>query len=305
MTGHATRAIRTAALALAFLHLNIAAAGAADVTDCDRLAADPWDARRVVQPQAPLATNAGAAVEACRQAVAVQPDEPRLRFQLGRALLFHGLTGEAVTELSRAAETSYAAAAFHLGLAYDRESWSGHDTAAARSHYRNGAELGHAQAQHIVALRLLEDERGDGRGLRAALPWLERASEQGLAESLYLQGVIYSNGGNTLWPDLERAADLFGKAVELDHDAARLALGNAYVMGRGVRKEPARGLALIAEAAENGLPDAQIELGRMYMTGRAVEQDEERGYKWFCAAKEPGRTHFEAEYGRALPCNAL
>lgn len=302
---NAARAAARAALALILLLASAAGAAAAEVTDCDRLAADPWDERRVAEPEAPLGGNAKAAVEACKQALAAAPEVPRLRFQLGRALLFHGFTGEAVTHLSQAAESDYAAAEFYLGIAHARESWSGHDPAAARAHYRKGARLGHAQAQHNLALALLEGERGDGQATREALPWLEAAAYQGLAESLYLQGVIYSEGGNTLWPDLERAADLFGKAVALGHDASRLALGNAYVMGRGVEKEPKRGLSLITEAAENGYPSAQIELGRMYMTGRVVEQDQERGYQWFCAAKGPGRAHFEYEYGKSLPCNDL
>lgn len=302
---YAARAAGRAALALTVLLFSAAGAAEAEVTDCDRLAADPWDERRVAEPEAPLGGNAKDAVEACKQAVAAEPEAPRLRFQFGRALLFHGFTGEAVTHLSKAAETDYAAAEFYLGIAHDRASWSGHDPEAARAHYRKGARLGHAQAQHNLALALLEEERGDGQATREALPWLEAAAFQGLAESLYLQGVIYSEGGNTLWPDLERAAELFGKAVALDHDASRLALGNAYVMGRGVEKEPKHGLSLITKAAENGYPSAQIELGRMYMTGRVVSQDRERSFRWFCAAGEPGRAHFEYEYGEPLPCNDL
>ena len=280
-------------------------AGADEVTDCDRLAADPWDARHVVEPHALSGANAGVAVAACRSALEARPGLPRLKLQLGRALLFQGFPPKALEPLSQAAESDYAAAEFYLGFAYERRGWDGHDATAARAHYEKAAALGHAQGQHKLAVALLNEERGDGARLREALPWLERAAAQGLAESLYLQGVLYSNGGYGLWPDLERAAGLFSDAVARGHDASRLALGNAFVMGRGVDKDPQRGLALIVEAAENGFASAQIELGRMYLAGRVVAQDEERGYLWFCKADGAGRAHFFAEYGKPLPCNDL
>ena len=93
--------------------------------------------------------------------------------------------------------------------------------------------------------------------------------------------------------------------VELGHDASKLALGNAFVMGFGVEKDPQRGLALITEAAENGFAEAQIELGRMHIKGRAVERNEERAYKWFCKAGPAGQAHFMMEYGKPLSCNEL
>ncbi|MDJ0945920.1 MAG: tetratricopeptide repeat protein [Kiloniellales bacterium] len=296
---------RRAALAVAAALLFLPPAAAAEITDCDRLAADPWDTRRLIVPQALTEANAAEAVAACRRALAAQPEAPRLKLQLGRALLFQGFPVKALEPLSEAAESDYAAAEFYLGLAYERQGWDGHDPAAARTHYEKAAALGHAQGQHKLALALLSEERGDGARLRAALPWLERAAAQSLAEALYLQGVLYSNGGYGLWPDLERAAALFGEAVALGHDASRLALGNAFVMGRGVEKDPQHGLELITRAAENGFPSAQIELGRMYLSGRVVERDEERGYQWFCKAEGPGQALFFTEYGKPLPCNDL
>lgn len=298
-------AILPAALTLGAVLALTPPAQAGAVTDCDRLAGDPWDPRRVVEPEALTAANAAEAVAACRQALEEEPDEPRLKLELGRALLFQGFPIKALEPLTEAAETDYAAAEFYLGFAYEREGWDGHDKAAARKHYERGAELGHAQAQHNLALALISEEQGDGRHVREALPWLERASEQGLAESLYLQGVLYFNGGYGIWPDLERSAALFRAAVDLGHDASKLALGNAFVMGFGVEKDPPRGLALIVEAAENGFPSAQIELGRMYIKGRAVERNEELGYQWFCKAGTAGQAHFMMEYGKPLSCNEL
>ena len=297
--------VRLACLTLCFALTIATEAEAAPVTDCDRLAADPWDARRVAEPKALTAANAAEAVAACRKALEDEPDEPRLKLQLGRALLFQGFPIKALDPLTQAADSGYAAAEFYLGFAYESEGWDGHDKAAARRHYEKGAELGHAQAQHNLALALIAEEQGDGSKVRAALPWLERASAQGLAESLYLQGVLYFNGGYGLWPDLEKSSDLFRAAVELGHDASKLALGNAFVMGYGVEKDPKRGLSLITEAAENGFPSAQIELGRMYLKGRVVEQNEDLGYQWFCKAKAAGQAHFMTEYGKPLSCNDL
>ena len=297
--------LRLAGLVLCVVVVLAPTARARPVTDCDRLAADPWDARRIVEPEPLTPASATEAVAACRKALEDRPEEPRFLLQLGRAFLFQGFPVKALDPLTKAAESGYAAAEFYLGFAYERDGWDGHDKAAARKHYAKAAELGHAQGQHNLALALIGEEQGDGSRVREALPWLERASAQGLAESLYLQGVLYFNGGYGLWPDLEKSAEFFRAAVELGHDASKLALGNAFVMGFGVEKDPQRGLALITEAAENGFAEAQIELGRMHIKGRAVERNEERAYKWFCKAGPAGQAHFMMEYGKPLSCNEL
>ncbi|MDJ0938104.1 MAG: hypothetical protein QNI93_22185 [Kiloniellales bacterium] len=142
-------------------------AGADEVTDCDRLAADPWDARRVVEPQALSGANAGVAVAACRSALEARPGLPRLKLQLGRALLFQGFPPKALEPLSQAAESDYAAAEFYLGFAYERRGWDGHDAAAARAHYEKGGRPrprpGPAQAGGRLAERRTRRRRAAPR----------------------------------------------------------------------------------------------------------------------------------------------
>ena len=85
------------------------------LTDCDRLAAHPDDPEAV----APGVTSGGmdkaAAIAACRQAVAADPDNPRLRYQLGRSYGYSGLHEEALPHREAALRAGYPQSLFVMG----------------------------------------------------------------------------------------------------------------------------------------------------------------------------------------------
>jgi TPR repeat protein len=89
-------------------------------TECDRLAAHPSDPDKVTQgvPTAEVRGWNDAAIWACRQAVARSPDDPRQRYQLGRALFYAGRQAEALEHLEVAASSAHRQAQFVLGLMY-------------------------------------------------------------------------------------------------------------------------------------------------------------------------------------------
>jgi hypothetical protein len=92
---------------------------AADVTDCDRLAAHQSDPDKVVAAGVSGADVSAAAIGACRQAVATEPDNLRFRYQLARALAENGRAAEGHPDMHRAAEGGYRQAQFVLGYLYD------------------------------------------------------------------------------------------------------------------------------------------------------------------------------------------
>lgn len=89
-------------------------------TECDRLAAHPSDPDRIADGVSSPAVKGWnqAAIDACRTAVKADPDNARLRYQLGRALFYRGQHPEAVEHLQMSADRRHRQAQFVLGLLY-------------------------------------------------------------------------------------------------------------------------------------------------------------------------------------------
>ena len=86
-----------------------------EVTECDRLASHDLDPGHV----APGVTRSGmdkeAAIRACHEAVAADPDNPRLNYQLGRAYGYSGRGEEAMPYRLKAVEAGYPQSLFVIG----------------------------------------------------------------------------------------------------------------------------------------------------------------------------------------------
>ncbi|QMW21730.1 hypothetical protein [Sandaracinobacteroides saxicola] len=102
--------------ATAIAALALAATTPATITDCDRLAAHPSDPDRVApgvaQPQVDLAR----AIPACQAAVAADPANPRLNYQLARTLGYAGRGAEAGPYRDAAVKADYPQALFVVGF---------------------------------------------------------------------------------------------------------------------------------------------------------------------------------------------
>ena len=77
-----------------------------------------------------------------------------------------------------------------------------------------------------------------------------------------------------------------------------LHLGNAYLKGSGVTKDPARAAIWYRKAADAGDPAAQNNLGYLYLTGTGIDRDEEQAAKWFARAIAGGSE--QAKFNLAL-----
>ena len=87
-------------------------------TDCDVLAAHPSDPDKIskgVGGDVMLVP----AIAACKDAVSKDPNNRRLRYQLGRVLFYSGQTQEALPHLEYAAENGSAQAQFVIGYIID------------------------------------------------------------------------------------------------------------------------------------------------------------------------------------------
>lgn len=118
-----------------------------EITECDRLASHGLDPGHV----APAVTRDGmdkeAAIEACKKAVAAEPDNPRLNYQLGRAYGYSNRGEEAMPFRLKALEQDYPQSLFVIGYLHLNGWTIEQDTCRAlelwqkSAHYRRLAAL--------------------------------------------------------------------------------------------------------------------------------------------------------------------
>ena len=90
-----------------------------EVTECDELAGHYEDPHKVVpgKGQSDIA-DFPAAIEACKAALAADPDNPRLNYQLGRLYGYSGRGDEAMPYRNKAIEAGYPQSLFVIGFIY-------------------------------------------------------------------------------------------------------------------------------------------------------------------------------------------
>ena len=89
-----------------------------DVTECDRLASHGRDPGHVAAAVSSSGMDKPAAIAACQRAVAADPNNPRLNYQLGRAYGYSGRGEEAMPYRLKALEADYPQSLFVIGYLY-------------------------------------------------------------------------------------------------------------------------------------------------------------------------------------------
>ena len=88
------------------------------VTDCDRVAAHPDDPLRVARGVETREMDLPAAIAACRRDLAQDPNNPRLSYQLARAMTYAGQVKDALPYIESSAAQKYPQALFVTGYLY-------------------------------------------------------------------------------------------------------------------------------------------------------------------------------------------
>ena len=134
-------------------------AGPTEVTPCDVAASKPGDMRRVAEGVPSGLVNTRLALRVCAEALADDPANPRLLFQLGRVLDIAGRLDEARKLYEQAAEQEYPAAMGNLAYAY----WVGRgltpDLGKTAELTRRAADLGLLGARNLLGTLYI---RGNG-----------------------------------------------------------------------------------------------------------------------------------------------
>lgn len=187
-----------------------------DVTDCDRLAAMPFDHRAVASGVGHI--DNPRALNACKTAVQQYPNEPRFAFQLGRAIDSAGRKAEATTWFRKAAEAGYSSAQTALAYAYKDGYGVQKSTDMMLRWMQKGAEGGDALAQFFMA-GLFMKGKVVPRDYEQSFMWALRSAEQGVPLSQYLVGIMYEGGIGTA-KNRNKAVSWLGKAADAGHPQA-------------------------------------------------------------------------------------
>lgn len=121
-----------------------------------------------------------------------------------------------------------------------------------------------------------------------ALPWFQKAADQGFSAAQTYLGVMYF-GGQGIPLSYRKAADWYQKAAEQGDAAAQSNLGLMYFVGNDdIPRDYNQALMWYSKAAEQKDTGAQNDLGRMYENGLSMPNDFVRGYMWYTIAEQGG-----------------
>ena len=105
---------------------------------------------------------------------------------------------------------------------------------------------------------------------RLAYEYLTRSAQLGSVNGLRKLGILLIDKGSLKY-DAKKAATHLTEAVEKGDSKSKLRLGGLYLKGEGVTKNIKHGLALIKQAADEGLAEAQFAYGTLIFQRNATD----------------------------------
>ena len=235
------------------------------VNDCDLYAADPNDPQRIVPGVTNGLVNVRDGLRACAFALAADRTNPRLQFQLGRALEIAGRYDWAEHFYTSAGDQQYSAALVNLGYMARVGMGREVDYNRALDYYLRAAALGNLRARTNVGTAFI---RGQGvpTNSQEGILWYRLAASSGWANAITALGDSYRSGVG-VEKDLVEAARLYAAAADAGQIDAMSNLGRAYVSGAGVDKDVRRGLDLMLRATDMGNQYAPYFAARLFLSG--------------------------------------
>lgn len=169
----------------------------------------------------------------------------------------------------------YVAAAYLYGLGVKK------NTDVATRYYIDAAKNGNATAQFAVAENFIESRHSGNNKL--GLIWLNKSASNGNARALTKLGSIYV-AGKLVTKDMEKATELFKKAVEQNYAPAMVALGDIDLQ----QNEPDKAVDWYNKAANQHDATAYLHLGRAYLQEKSPIYNTNSGFLWTLKAAQQG-----------------
>jgi len=169
-----------------------------EADECDARAADPNNPETKGMGVLWDNLNASAAIQACKQAVVLNPNSKRLQYQYGRALRKADRCSEALEWFHKGADQGYAPSQYGIGsLYYNAAKGAMAGVCRHIASYREAvewfqksADQGYPGGQYALG----RWARGSRQDYHTALAWYQLAAAQGHSESQYSLGWMYEYG---------------------------------------------------------------------------------------------------------------
>ncbi len=233
------------------------------VTDCDRLAAMPYDTGHA--PELPgieqEKINISQATAACNEAMQTYPDVARFVFQAGRVANARKDFADARRLYDKAAAAGYPMALNNIGGMYEGGDGVRADNAEAARWYRKAVEAGEPIA--MVDLGWLEEGgHGVARDCADAVRLYETAVRAGIPSAMNNLGLLYLRG-QCVRRDYSEARRLFEQGTALGEPACMNGLGVIYNEGDGVPRNLRLARQWFEKAASLGDREARQNLSEL------------------------------------------
>lgn len=276
------------------------------VTACDRWASDPLDPQRIAPAVPWNAVNTRQAIRDCVADLAKDPENPRLKFNLARALDLAERFAEAESYYNSAAEQGYGAAYRNLGYMYRNGRGVARDDQRAADYYLKAALRGVPAGRGGLGM-MYEQGWGVPQSAADSIRWLNLAAEDNFTPAVDHLGNLYRMGKGVT-ADLAKARELYERAAFGGNTNAMANLARMHREGLGVPVDVAEAIRWYERATELGSPFAPYQLSQLYLKGekpikrkpaRALELlllSADRGYEW--AFWRLGRFYETGENGK-------
>ena len=263
----------------------------AAVQSCDRLAASGGDRMR---PRGVSGVeiddiDSGAAIAACGTAVAGRPGDPRMQFQLGRALEASGAPATSVAEAyGKAADLgSHLAQARLGGLHLTGKAGVPRDFDKALSLLREAADHNVAVAQTDLG-SMYEKGLGVPGNFAEALFWYERAASAGHIAAHGDAARILTGSGYGKITHFARAADHWREAAAAGDSDAAFKLAIAIRDSQVEARSAAEMMESFDAAARTGRADALIAIAEVHLQHRDYRDALNLAYRAYDISSKAG-----------------
>lgn len=257
-----------------------------EVTPCDVFASDPHDPQRVIVGIPAGLVNTRQAIRACAAAVAADPENARLNYQMGRVLDIAERFDEALSFYQRAALGRHVKALSSIGFMYRTARGLTRDFGKAAEYYYLAALEGLPVARLALA-KLYEEGWGVPQSYDQAYYWYKLAAEDGFAPAIDGLAVMYERGWGVA-ADPKEAARYHRMAAALGFGNAMSNMGKLYADGEGVPQDFDEAVRWFSEATEEGNAYAPYHWAGLLRSGKGVPKDPQRALALYQLSAERG-----------------
>jgi len=228
------------------------------------------------------------------------PPTPAQLLEQGRLSMFGAQPQDALALFSRAAQAGSARALGAIGELHERGVGVARNAREAADWYRKALAAGDEESRARLGLLALSSAAATPKAMQEGLALVQAAAERGSAYGRYALARLLLEGLH-LRRDEAKGLSLLEQAAREEVPEAQALLGQLYAEGREVSAaHPGMAVELSTLAARNGDVGAQARLGAFYRDGWGVERDSQEAAYWLAKAAEAGNTEAAAQLGLLL-----